>query len=194
VHLHHMVVGIVIVLTTGIVCVATWPTGIGREIIGICFGIGSALTLDEFALSLYLKDVYWSPEGRSSVDATVAGVMLAGLLMVGISPFGVADPHETRTMMFSVVALNVPLAVVTFLKGKLMLGLISIFVPFVGLMGVMRLAKPRSPWGRWFYKRDEHKHERAYSRYEADRGWGVRFNTWFTDLIGGSPSKASPTD
>src|SRR5881392_3666357 len=37
VHLHHMVVGILIVLVTGVVAVAEWPTGIGRDLVGIFF-------------------------------------------------------------------------------------------------------------------------------------------------------------
>ena len=35
----------------------------------ILYGVGAALTLDEFALWLNLEDVYWSPQGRSSIDA-----------------------------------------------------------------------------------------------------------------------------
>jgi hypothetical protein len=192
VHLHHMVVGILIVLVTGIVAIAEWPTGIGRDVIAIVFGVGAALILDEFALSLYLKDVYWSPEGRTSVDATVMGVMLAGLLMVGVSPFGVDNAHYSRHIAFWVIVLNVGLAVVTLLKGKLMLGLASIFVPFVGLIGALRLAKPQSPWSRWCYKRAPGKRERAHQRYEVHPGWPERFNVWFTNLIGGAPSRPSP--
>ena len=94
-----MVVGILIMIATALVAVAEWPNGIGRDLIAIFFGIGAALILDEFALSLYLEDVYWSPEGRTSVDATIMGVMLAGLLMVGISPFGVGRRATTRGPM-----------------------------------------------------------------------------------------------
>jgi hypothetical protein len=194
VHLHHMVVGILIVLATGIVAVAEWPTGIGRDVIGIFFGVGAALVLDEFALSLYLEDVYWSPEGRTSIDATVMGVMLAGLLMVGISPFGVNDAHESRIVAFGIIGLNIVLATATFLKGKLMLGLAGIFVPLFGLVGAIRLAKPQSAWARWFYKRSPRKVERARERYEVDPGWPERFNTWFTNLIGGAPSRPSPAE
>jgi hypothetical protein len=192
VHLHHMVVGILIVLLTGIVTIAEWPTGIGRDLIAIFFGVGAALILDEFALSLYLKDVYWSPEGRTSIDATIMGVMLAGLLMVGVSPFGVDNAHYSRHIAFWVVVLNVCLAVMTFLKGKLMLGLAAIFVPFVGLIGALRLAKPHSAWARWFYKHEPKKLERAHQRYDVHPGWPERFNVWFTNLVGGAPSRPSP--
>jgi hypothetical protein len=37
----------------------------------ILYGVGAALTLDEFALWLNLRDVYWSAEGRSSIDAII---------------------------------------------------------------------------------------------------------------------------
>lgn len=194
VHLHHMVVGILIIIVTALVAVAEWPNGIGRSVIAIFFGIGAALILDEFALSLYLQDVYWSPEGRTSVDATIMGVMLAGLLMVGISPFGVDDAHYSRTYAFAVVVLNVVLAVITLLKGKLMFGLASIFIPIIGLVGALRLAKPQSAWARWFYKKSPKKLARARQRFEISPGWPERFNVWFTNLVGGAPSQPSPGD
>jgi hypothetical protein len=193
VHLHHMVIGILIVLASGLVAFAAWPNGIGREILGIFFGSGAALTLDEFALSLYLKDVYWSPEGRSSVDATVMGVMLAGLLLVGVSPFGIHDQTVGgRWVGVGVIALNIVLAAVTLLKGKLMLGLLSIFVPLIGFIGAIRLGKPRSPWAKWFYKRNPRKLQRSHARFDSSHTWSARFNKWFTNLIGGTPSKPSP--
>jgi hypothetical protein len=194
VHLHHMVVGILIIIATALVAVAEWPNGIGRDLIAIFFGVGAALILDEFALSLYLQDVYWSPEGRTSVDATIMGVMLAGLLMVGISPFGVDDAHYSRTYAFGVVVLNVVLAAITLLKGKLMLGLASIFIPIIGLVGALRLAKPQSAWARWFYRNSPKKLERARERFEVNPGWAERFNVWFTNLVGGAPSQPSPGD
>jgi len=193
VHLHHMVVGILIVLATGLVAVALWPDGIGRELIGIFFGVGAALTLDEFALSLYLKDVYWSPEGRSSIDATLTGGMLAALLLIGVSPFGIHDDSVgPRWVGVGVIVLNIVLAVLTFLKGKLMLGIASIFVPLLGLVGALRLATPNSPWAKRLYERDAPKLDRSRERYETERTWSARFNRWFTDLIGGSPSQPSP--
>jgi len=83
IHLHHMVVGIVFILLSGLVEIASRPSGLGRDAIAIAFGVGAAFTLDEFALWLYLRDVYWSEEGHRSVDASVIGVLLAALLLVG---------------------------------------------------------------------------------------------------------------
>jgi hypothetical protein len=46
------------------------------------YGIASALTLDEFALWLDLKDDYWDKQGRKSIDAVA---IFAGLLTMGVA-------------------------------------------------------------------------------------------------------------
>jgi hypothetical protein len=187
VHIHHMVVGIVFILLSGLIEVATRPTGLGRDAIAVFFGVGAALTLDEFALWLYLRDVYWSEEGHRSVDASVMGVLLAGLLLVGLSPFGVHDGGRApRLVAFIVVAASIALALVTFAKGKLTLGVLAVFVPPVGLLGALRLGKPHSLWARRFY--GEHKLERARQRFENPDSRIVRWHERLDDLIGGTPS------
>src|SRR5262249_23065316 len=55
------------------------------------FGLGTALVLDEFALILHLRDVYWSNEGRVSVDAVFVAAGVNALLLMGGSPVGVED-------------------------------------------------------------------------------------------------------
>jgi hypothetical protein len=191
VHLHHMVVGIVIVLTAGLAAVATGPNTDGRgfDAIGIAFGIGAAFVLDEFALSLYLRDVYWSPEGRTSINASLVGVSVAGLLLLGVSPLGIREEWATgRWAAFGVIALNMSLALATFLKGKLALGFLSVLIPLVGIVSATRLAKPTSPWARRFYKRRPKKLERAQARFKGDSRL-QRLNHWFADLVGGAPSR-----
>ena len=37
----------------------------------LLYGVGAALTSDEFALWLRLEDVYWAREGRESIDAVI---------------------------------------------------------------------------------------------------------------------------
>jgi hypothetical protein len=183
IHLHHMVVGIVFVLFGGLLEIAVRPDGIGRELVAILFGVGAAFTLDEFALWLYLRDVYWSPEGRSSIDATVMGLLFASLLLVGTSPFGIhGGDRYPRAAAFAMIAVNVVLAVITFLKGKLVVGLLSVFVPLVGLVAAVRLAKPHSLWARRRYRGA--KLERCLTRYTT--GFTARVHERIDDLLGGA--------
>ena len=76
-HIHHLVFGIIILLGVGYGWLADIGTGedntslLLSRLMSILYGVGAALTLDEFALWLNLKDVYWSPEGRTSIDATI---------------------------------------------------------------------------------------------------------------------------
>ena len=190
VHLHHMVIGIILILVTGLLAVAFWPDGlVWRSVLGVFFGAGAALTLDEFALWLYLRDVYWCPEGRSSIDATVMGVILAILLLVGSSPFGIEDGQMPSAIFFGVVVFNLVVAILTFLKGKLILGMVSVFVPVVGIVGAVRLASPRSLWAKHVYRsHNPEKLERARTRYEASRSRYRRFHDRFDDLVGGAPT------
>src|SRR5436190_7258126 len=70
-HLHHLVWGIVLLLTTGFLGFAIGAGSPWHEILAGGFGVGAGLTLDEFALWVYLRDVYWTEEGRASLDAVV---------------------------------------------------------------------------------------------------------------------------
>lgn len=83
-HIHHLVFGILILLLVGYgwLCEigsgsSAWSILVSR-LMAILYGVGAALTLDEFALWLNLRDVYWSREGRSSFDAIILfGALLA---------------------------------------------------------------------------------------------------------------------
>ncbi|MGC2161863.1 MAG: hypothetical protein WA634_08150 [Silvibacterium sp.] len=76
-HIHHLVWGILILLAVGYAWLAeagsgSTPTSIFvSRLLAILYGVGAALTLDEFALWLNLANVYWSPEGRESIDAVI---------------------------------------------------------------------------------------------------------------------------
>ena len=83
-HIHHLVFGILILLLVGYGWLADIGTGddnssiLLSRLMSILYGVGAALTLDEFALWLNLRDVYWSAEGRSSIDAIILfGALLA---------------------------------------------------------------------------------------------------------------------
>jgi len=86
VHIHHLVWGILLLLAIGYIWVAQYGIGnIGSSIwlsriTAIFFGVGAALTLDEFALWLHLQDVYWSHEGRESIQVII---LFGSLLAIG---------------------------------------------------------------------------------------------------------------
>src|SRR5690242_19237209 len=85
-HIHHLVFGILILLGVGYAWLCDVGTGmvgtstLASRVMTILYGLGAALTLDEFALWLNLKDVYWSREGRSSIDAVI---LFGALLAIG---------------------------------------------------------------------------------------------------------------
>ncbi len=84
-HLHHLVFGIAGLLGTGylwllIADTATEQRPIHRST-AFLYGVGSALTLDEFALWLDLEDVYWTRQGKVSVEALM---IFGGLLSAGV--------------------------------------------------------------------------------------------------------------
>jgi hypothetical protein len=85
-HIHHMVWGILLLLIVGYAWLAQVGTGQGGNtwvgrVMALLYGIGAALVLDEFALWLNLRDVYWTAEGRISIGAVF---LFGGLLSVGI--------------------------------------------------------------------------------------------------------------
>lgn len=91
-HLHHLVIGILLLLGTGYVGIGLDPDRY-HNLLAVLFGIGAALTLDEFALWLRLKDVYWTRDGRASIDAVVIAATIAALGVLG-GPFWVAVAHR----------------------------------------------------------------------------------------------------
>jgi predicted MFS family arabinose efflux permease len=195
VHVHHLVVGIVLVLVTGMLDLAMRPGELGRESLAIVFGAGAALILDEFALSVHLQDVYWTAAGRRSIEISLMWMLLGLLLLVGISPFGIHDQSAIpRLIGFVIVAINILLSLITCLKGKLLLGLLSIFLPPVGLAGAIRLARPGSVWAAVFYRRHPVKQERAGRRFHPALSRNERLRRRTADFIGGRhdlPTKAA---
>jgi hypothetical protein len=77
-HLHHYMWGIAILAGVGAVAVRGEDKQRRHPAIALSYGSGLALIVDEFALLLDLKDVYWARQGRVSVDVGVGGIALAG--------------------------------------------------------------------------------------------------------------------
>ncbi|MGV7904030.1 hypothetical protein PJN93_29915, partial [Mycobacterium kansasii] len=90
---HHMVFGVVLCLGSAIGLIANFDkaTQTTAAVLAGVFGLGAALILDEFALILYLRDVYWQEEGRASVDAVFVAIAMSGLLLLGLRPLDLVD-------------------------------------------------------------------------------------------------------
>ena len=93
-HFHHYNIGIA--LLAGVAAVGLRGTERQRRhpAAAVAFGSANALIVDELALLLDLKDVYWANDGRKSVDAAV-GVIAAGGTIVAGMPFW---PHAHRML------------------------------------------------------------------------------------------------
>jgi hypothetical protein len=186
VHVHHLVFGIVLLLMAGFVAIALRPASPWLEVTAAAFGIGAGLTLDEFALWLHLDDVYWSDEGRQSIDAVLVAALLGGLVLTGAVPF--ADQGTGVVGILAGGLFVIGLSVLALLKGKYVLGIAGLFVPLLSLAGAIRLANPDTPWARWFYGEGSRKLERARERSAHQ---AARRRRW-QDRIGGAPDKPSP--
>jgi hypothetical protein len=196
-HVHHVVVGVVMVMISGITLVALSVNGTEPEFtaIAIVFGIGAALVLDEYALILHLSDVYWEEDGRTSVDAVFAAVAVCGLLVLGLHPlmFFISlwqdTTHSTvlRAAVVFAMALTLPLAVLVVLKGKVWTGLIGMFFVPLLVIGAIRLSRPQAPWARYLYLRRLHKMGRALERERTLRRPVVHAKLWLQYAIAGTP-------
>jgi hypothetical protein len=91
--IHHLVWGILLLLLVGYAWLIEADKGWFPTVAALAYGVGAALTLDEFALWLNLQDVYWASQGRESIDAIV---IFGALLSVGVwgYPFLRAVAHH----------------------------------------------------------------------------------------------------
>jgi lysyl-tRNA synthetase class 2 len=191
-HVHHMVIGVVLMVTVGICFIALTPEDLLAQVLALLFGVGVALTLDEFALILNLQDVYWRKEGRLSVDAVVIVVCAAALFVLGMNPFGdLGDPGLSGDVFRVALATWVIVVIVPvlfcLLKGKIWTGVLGLFVPLVAIVGAIRLARLNSPWARRRYAKHAKKLARAQRREaRLDARW-IAWRDAFFDLIAGKP-------
>ncbi len=180
-HIHHMVPGILLLMIAGYLGLSLEPASPWRELLAVAFGVGLGLTLDEFALWLNLEDVYWQKQGRESVDAVIVAATFLAITFVGL-PFwidvfeallttaGMKDrvvSESSTAILATVQVIAVLLAATAIYKGKRLLAVVGVFVPLVGLVAAIRLAKPRSRWARRFY--GEAKLRRSHVRFSGER-------------------------
>jgi hypothetical protein len=202
-HIHHAVPGIVLLISGASMAVGFPPVSPYREIAAVLIGIGSSLVLDEFALILHLEDVYWAEEGRLSVDAVAVATGVSGILLLGGVPF-ISDltPYEGESdlavgiTVAVVLALDLVLAAITLLKGKLLTGLVGLFFPILLVVGAIRLARPMSIWARKRYEarngRSGHPRKLAAARRREVRFREPiqRFKVTLQDAVAGAPTAA----
>ncbi|MGB1583089.1 MAG: hypothetical protein ACPHCI_04800 [Solirubrobacterales bacterium] len=185
VHLHHLVWGICTMMAAGVLGFALHEQSPWFETFAVLFGIGMGLTIDEFALWIYLKDVYWAEEGRKSIDAAVYAAALIGLLLLGFNPFEGDDNTVAVLITASLIAI---FSGICFMKERVTHGLIGIFIPILSIYGAVRLAKPKSLWAKKFYadKRPK-KQRRSEARYAKLRTH--RLKDRLRDLLGGKTNE-----
>ena len=187
-HVHHQVFGILTIIGTGIYLISETPRGTPLAAAAAVFGAGVGLTVDEFALWLHLEDVYWSDEGRKSVDAIFCVLVITGALIGGADFVTGRVGTAAWWSSVAVIAVNLLLCLVCLLKGKVMTGVIGIMVSVVAIVGAIRLAKPGSWWAARRYARRPRLARRAASRF--DHQHTERWNR-LRDLVAGAPSGES---
>jgi hypothetical protein len=197
VHIHHVVIGVVLVMLSGVTMVTLAVNGGVPEftVAATFFGIGAALVLDEFALILHLQDVYWAEDGRTSVDAVFAAIAVAGLLVLGFNPlsfFDVGawrddDSWVVRSLVILGAVLTLMLAVVVLMKGKVWTGLVGMFITPLLVVGAIRLSRPHAPWARWRYTTRPRKMHKALVRERRLRRPVVQAKLWLQHVVAGEP-------
>jgi hypothetical protein len=178
-HIHHLVWGIGLLIVCGFLGFALEPDTPRSQIIGALFGIGVGFTLDEFALWLRLQDVYWSEQGRASVDVVVLVAILGALAVANQGPLFKGPWWENLI----VVVVDLAIMAVGLAKGKITLAIIGLLIVPIGLIAAIRLAKPDSRWARWRYQNKPRKLAKAHARNERWEGRRVRFQ----NAIAGTP-------
>ena len=93
-HLHHYNLGILLLSALGAVTVRGKEHHRRHPTAAAAYGTANALIVDEAALLLDLKDVYWAKQGRTSVDLAVGLIATGGLAVAGMPLW----PHAARAL------------------------------------------------------------------------------------------------
>ena len=191
VHVHHLAFGIVTMMIAGAVGFSSMGESPYLEICAFVFGVGMGLTIDEFALWVYLEDVYWAEEGRSSIDATVIAASALILILLGVTPFSF-ETGDLSTTIGSILgaAFLFAMVAICFFKQRVMHGSIGFFILPLAIYGASRLGKPGSPWARHRYgERNPGKQEQGRSGASRPDRHTERYKNAFRDIVGGKPSE-----
>lgn len=190
-HIHHAVPGLFLLLAGSLTSLASYDST-SLNIAGLCVGAGASLVLDEFALILHLRDVYWARQGRASVQAVALAGMVMGLTLLGFTPENVDELTDrnapVRWATVAILLTSFVCCLICAAKGKYRLVVLAAIVPIVAYIGAVRLARPGSPWYRR-YPEGSRKQERARRRaggFDEHIAHGL---TWLGDLVAGAPSR-----
>lgn len=189
-HVHHAVPGVILLVVGAFMAVGATTTT-WSVIAGLLVGVGTSLVLDEFALILHLSDVYWSDEGRISVEMVSLAIGCLGLVLLGVQPFGgLDDPEEGTTFVSTLVSIALVLLaiVVCVAKGKYRFALFGAFIFVFAVVGAFRLARPGSRWARRYGPEKLARAEARAAKQEARYG---PMATWVSDFVAGKPSSAT---
>jgi hypothetical protein len=197
VHIHHMVFGVILVLLSGIGMITVYEDAstLTAGLLAAAFGVGAALTLDEFALIFYLRDVYWEEQGRTSVDAVFVALAVTGLLLLGLHPLWLLDFNDfrqdpslwVRIFIVCFTTVNLALAATVIAKGKIWTGLFGMFFLPLLVVGAFRLSRPGAPWARWRYTDRRRMMYRSIVRERRYRRPVIRAKIFVQDLVAGKP-------
>lgn len=191
VHVHHAVYGIFALLVGALINTGA-TAAVFRCLGAILIGAGASLILDEFALILHLRDVYWDNEGRASIQAVALTTVCLCLVCAGFVPLTGQDFVGGPAAVVAVcvfILLTLIAAWVCARKGKYRLVLLAIFVAPVAYVGAIRLARPGSPWFEKRYAPGSAKRGRAIRRAERlDARWSQRWLR-FADAVAGAPTQ-----
>lgn len=195
-HVHHVVPGVILVIIGGFGAVGSSRHSFGAGLSAVIFGLGAGLVLDEFALILHLDDVYWSEQGRKSVEIVVLTAAIVALVLGGFLPFGVNDLTEDERHSRGLVAMNTAtnffLALIALWKGKPRTAFFGTVIPFVALIGAVRLARPGSPYAKKFYaNRPKARAKAGLRTFHHDRRWAAPRRK-MENFIGGTPDPERP--
>jgi hypothetical protein len=191
-HVHHMVIGPPVMFIIGVLMFATQPKAPWLEVLALLFGGAAGAVFDEFALILHLRDVYWAREGRQSVVAVFLGTSFTAFMVVGLLPLSYSNPLSGTAIVelaaIGAMVANLACVVAAFLKGRVWMGWVGLFIPVFAVMAAVRLARPWSVWARWRYKGRPAKMTRAQVRaVKFDMRWG-KWHRQLADFIAGAPS------
>lgn len=127
------------------------------------------------------------------MEVVVLTAALVLLVLAGFSPLGVnelsSDEQQSRFGVVLTLIVNFCFVLIALFKGKARLAVVGTLVPFVALIGAIRLARPTSMWAKHFYRNRHRARARAMLRaYHHDVRW-VGPRRRFQDLIGGAPDR-----